>query len=210
MSFLLFICVYKLGLQPICLLKGYRWRCWSRSPVAEEGLRVFLDIGTTPGRNHGRAIERRRVLQAGHAARILVEGVEKATDNRPARSLCYPKVADAMIPRCDRPVVGPSAFPHGPPRAGANDYFDERPGPVLRDLGNGTGDSTRPPSPQEASRRGPESRAALIPCRTAREGNNGGPIRHSIGRKVAGDPILRECCRADTPLASLRSVSSAA
>ena len=112
-----------------------------------------------------------------------------------------------LIPRCDRPVVGPSAFPHAPPRAGANDYFDERPGPVLRDLGNGTGDSTRPPSPQEASRRGPESRAALIPCRTAREGNNGGPIRLSIGRKVAGDPILRECCRADTPLASSRSVS---
>ncbi len=35
---------------------------------------------------------------ADHVAHIAEEGVEKATDNRAAQSLCYPKVADADSP----------------------------------------------------------------------------------------------------------------
>jgi len=60
------------------------------------------------------------VLQGGHAACILVERVEKATDNRPARSLCYRKWL-MLIPKSFRPVVGPGALRHTPSRAGAND-----------------------------------------------------------------------------------------
>ncbi len=56
------------------------------------------------------------VSQGGHAASILVERVEKPTDNRPAPSLCY-RVADADSPEAIGPALAPGAFPNTPPRA---------------------------------------------------------------------------------------------
>src|SRR5258707_9043774 len=46
--------------------------------------------------------------------------------------------------------------------------------------------------------RGTGSRAAPIQCRTARGRQNASRIRHSEGRKVAGDTSLWKCCNPDT------------
>ncbi len=99
-------------------------------------------------------------------------------------------------------VVGLSAFPHAPPHAGADDYFDGRPGPVLRDLGNGTGDQ-QDPGPPKRHHEGDRGRLRASSLRrTARGRYDAGAVGHSVGGKVADDTILRECCRADTPLVS--------
>ncbi len=89
---------------------------WPFRPPATEVTAQLEPIGATPGRNHGRAIECRRVLQGEHAACILVERVEKPTDNRPARLLCY-RAADADSPETIGPLLAPAHFPTPPPRA---------------------------------------------------------------------------------------------
>ena len=80
----------------------------------------------------------------------------------------------------------PSALRHAPFRAGVND--STVPGPVLRDLGNGTGDrdKTQVPRGHREGDRGP--RAALIATTTARgRYYDAGAVRRSVGGKVAGD-----------------------
>jgi len=42
---------------------------------------------------------------------------------------------------------------------------------------------------------------------SARRSHDARSIRHSVGRKVAGDAIFSECCRVNTPLASLPTES---
>ena len=105
----------------------------------------------------------KEVLQAGHAACIPGERVEKPTDNRPARSLCCRKWL-MLIPKSFRPVVGPGALRHTPPALGPTTIT--RP----RSLQGTT-------SKDEGRVRGP----------TARGRHDARPIRHSVGRKVAGD-----------------------
>jgi hypothetical protein len=51
-----------------------------------------------------------QVLPARHAACILVERVEKPTDNRPARLLCYRAADDSA--EAISPALGPGAFPY--------------------------------------------------------------------------------------------------
>jgi hypothetical protein len=102
------------------------------------------------GPKSGRLSERCRLLQGGHDACILVERVEKATDNRSARSLCYP-IWLTLILRCDRPVVGPSALRYAP-RALGPTIVSTVPGPVLRS--NGTRRRNRTPSPREGITKG--------------------------------------------------------
>src|SRR5260370_11481617 len=65
-----------------------------------------------------------RLLQGRHAACILVECVGKATDNRAAWSSCYPEWL-TLILRCDRPVVGPGAFPAPLPALGLSTISTE-------------------------------------------------------------------------------------
>jgi hypothetical protein len=64
-----------------------------------------------------------RVLLGGHAAYILVESVEKPTDNRSTSLLCW-RVADVDSPGTFGPGVAPGAFPHTPPCAWGRGYFD--------------------------------------------------------------------------------------
>ena len=58
------------------------------------------------------------MLRSGHAACIFLERVEKPTDKRAGTAVLLLQVADADCP-CDRPVVGPSAFPTPPPALGS-------------------------------------------------------------------------------------------
>src|SRR5258708_417103 len=56
---------------------------------------------------------------------------------------------------------------------------------------------------------GPRPRGALITAMEPHaEEYDAGAIRHSVGQKMAGDAMLWECCNPDTPLASLRHVST--
>ena len=71
---------------------------------------------------------------------------------------------------------------------------------MLREFKEGTGDRTRPRSPQEASRRGPGSRAAPIPFQGRTRRYDAAAIWHSVGGKVAYDPSLWKCCNPDTRL----------
>jgi len=69
------------------------------------------------------------VLRGGHAACIFLERVEKPTDKRAGTAVLLLQVADADCP-CERPVVGPSAFPHTPPCAWARGCFDAGAGTI--------------------------------------------------------------------------------
>ncbi len=82
---------------------------------------------------------------------------------------------------------------------------------MLREFKEGTGDRTRPRSPQEASRGGPGSRAAPIPFQGRTQRYDAAAIWHSVGGKVAGDPRLWKCCKSDTRLVHSRAfvISSA-
>src|SRR5258705_12850141 len=86
------------------------------------------------GLKSGREYDIPGLLRGGHTACILVERVEKPTDNRPARPLCYPKWL-TLIPRCDRPGVGPGALRRTPPPLGATTKTRPRspPGATLKD-----------------------------------------------------------------------------
>ncbi len=91
----------------------------------------------------------------------------------PARSLVV-RAANALARSA---VVGPSAFPHAPPRAGASGYFDGRPGPVLRD--NGTGDRQDPGSPQRHHEGDPDH---------VRRSSRVGPHAEDMTRALLGIP----------------------
>ena len=121
-----------------------------------------------------------RVLPGRHAACILVERVEKPTDNRPARLLSYRAADDspeAISPRWPRRIS------QHPPRAWARGYFDGLTGPVLR---AGPDVETRPHSPSGGYAKGNRGRVRMSSPRTAaRRMHNARPIRHSVGRKVA-------------------------
>src|SRR5712664_1228322 len=88
--------------------------------------------GTTQGRSGipwAKKWPSKRLLQsvAGQTRRLHpVERVEKATDNRSARSLCYRKWL-TLIPKSDRPVVGPGALRHTPPALGPTTIATESP-----------------------------------------------------------------------------------
>src|SRR5216684_5421917 len=89
------------------------------------------------------------VLPGRHAACILVERVEKPTDNRPARLLCYRAADDSR--RSDQPRVGPRRISQYPPRAWARGYFDE----THRSRAEAGPDvETRPQSPPRGLREG--------------------------------------------------------
>jgi hypothetical protein len=90
-------------------------------------------------------------LPGRHAACILVGRVEKPTDNRPARLLCYRAADDSR--RSDQPRVGPRRISLHPPRAWARGYFDVVTGPVLR---AGPDVDTRPHSPSGGNAKGTE------------------------------------------------------
>ncbi len=81
------------------------------------------------------------MLRSGHAARILVERVEKPTDNGSASLLCG-RAADADSPETISPRW-PGALPQTPPCAWARGYFDN-PVPLLR---AGPDAEIRPQSP---------------------------------------------------------------
>jgi hypothetical protein len=57
------------------------------------------------------------VLQGGHAACILAERVEKATDNRTELSLCHPKWLTLILWRV-RPSLASAHFPTPLPTLG--------------------------------------------------------------------------------------------
>jgi hypothetical protein len=109
---------------------------------------------------------RRPVLRRGHAAYILVEAVEKPTDNGSASLLCC-RVADVGSPETISPALPPGAFPHNPPRAwGPRLLRRKYPIPVLRAR---TGLRNKTPIPRQgAPRRGSRSRADVLPRGTAR------------------------------------------
>ena len=98
------------------------------------------------------------MLQGGHAACILVERVEKPTDNGPARLLCY-RVADADSPETIGPALAPAHFPTPLHAPGARGYFD---GSTRSRAEGGTGRRNKTPIPQGASKRGPRSRARIV------------------------------------------------
>src|SRR6266851_7604127 len=99
-----------------------------------------------------------RVLPGRHAACILVERVEKPTDNRPARLLCYRAADDSR--RSDQPRVGPRRISQYPPRAWARGYFDET---HRSRAEGGTGRRNKTPFPLRGLREGePRSRADVI------------------------------------------------
>jgi hypothetical protein len=75
------------------------------------------------------------VLQGGHAACILVEPVEKPTDNGSASLLCC-RVADADSSETISPALAPAHFPTPLRAPGARGCFDVNPGPVAE---GGTG-----------------------------------------------------------------------
>src|SRR5260370_2917477 len=58
-----------------------------------------------------------RAQKQDRTRNFFVKRVEKTTDDRPARSPCYPKWL-TLILRCDRPVVGPGAVPTPLPALG--------------------------------------------------------------------------------------------
>src|SRR6266849_9630287 len=121
------------------------------------------------------------VLQGGHAACILVERVEKPTDNRPARLFLLPR-GRCRFSRSDRPGVGPGAFPHTPPCAWARGYFD---GSTRSRAEGGTGRRNKTPIPG-GHHEGDRGRVRMSsPRRTARGSHTARPIGHSVGRKVA-------------------------
>jgi hypothetical protein len=66
-----------------------------------------------------------------------------------------------------------------------------RPGPVLREVGNGTGGSARPRSPFAMPTRTEVPLAAPTPSRAARVRQDARPIRHSVGGKDANGQISR-------------------
>src|SRR5216684_9376307 len=102
-----------------------------------------------------------RVLPGRHAACILVERVEKPTDNRPARLLSYRAADDspeAISPRWPRRIS------QHPPRAWARGYFDGLTGPVLR---AGPDVETRPHSPSGGYAKGNRGRVRMSSPRTA-------------------------------------------
>jgi hypothetical protein len=130
-----------------------------------------------------------QVLRRGHAAYIVVESVEKATDNRSASLLCC-RVADADSPE----TIGlalPRALSPTPLHApGAAATSTEVPGP--RAEGRDRTFVTRPRSPDKGTTKGTGSRADLLPRRTARGRDYAWPMGHSVGRKVALSGILLE------------------
>ena len=137
------------------------------------------------------------MLQGGHASWIVVERVEKPTDNRLARSFCHPTWL-MLILQCDRPVVGPGAFPHTPPRAWARGYFDE----LIRSRAEGGGQTveTGPPSPDKRHQEGDRGRVRMSsPRGTARGRHVARPIRLSVGRRVAlNRNYLPQCYHSDS------------
>jgi hypothetical protein len=102
-----------------------------------------------------------------------------------------------LILRCDRPVVGLSALRHAPPALGPM-TMSTVPGPVLRDLSNGTGNRTRPRSPGGIEKGNEIHMRLSSPRRTARGRHHDEAIWHSVGRKVASDTSLWKCCNPDT------------
>ncbi len=68
------------------------------------------------------------MLQSGHAACILVERVEKTTDDRPARPLCYPKWLTLILWRV-RPSLAPAYFPTPLPALGPTTISTDAPVP---------------------------------------------------------------------------------
>jgi hypothetical protein len=99
------------------------------------------------------------VLRGGHATYILVESVEKPTDNRLVSLLrCGAMDADSF--RNDQPVVAPGAFPHTPPYApGAAATSTEVPGP--RAEGRDRTFATRPKSPDKGHHEGDRGRERM-------------------------------------------------
>src|SRR5262249_42585730 len=138
-----------------------------------------------------------RVLQGGHASWIVVERVEKPTDNRPARSFCHPTWL-MLILQCDRPVVGPGAFPHTPPAPGPAATSTNSSGPVLE--GGGRTVETGPPSPDKRHQEGDRGRVRMSsPRGTARGRHVARPIRLSVGRRVAlNRNYLPQCYNSDS------------
>jgi hypothetical protein len=74
-------------------------------------------------------IECHRVLQGGHAACILEERVEKATDNSFALSLLSSQVADADAPAAIGPSSAPAHFPTPLPALGPTTISTNAPVP---------------------------------------------------------------------------------
>ena len=141
------------------------------------------------------------VLHGGHAAGILVERVENPTDKRPASSLCY-GVADPASPEANRPVVGPGAFPHTPPRAGARGYFD---GTHRSRAEGGTGPRSKTPIPgghREGDRGGVR---VSLPRRTARETITHGRFGIPWAEKWPLIEILLKCRDPDIKAKSSRA-----
>jgi hypothetical protein len=109
--------------------------------------------GRSPARDDG------RVLRRGHGVYILIESVEKPTDNSVASLFCC-RVADAdsskrSARRCPRRIS-----PHPSSAWGPRLLRRKYPVPVLR---AGTGLSQQDPIPRQgAPRRGPRSRADVL------------------------------------------------
>ena len=68
--------------------------------------------------------ETKRVLHGGHAACLVVEGVEKPTDNGRRRRFITARLT--LLSGSNRPVVGPGACPLPSTRWGRG-YFDGSP-----------------------------------------------------------------------------------
>src|SRR5258708_38435590 len=118
-------------------------RSWTERPL----------IGRTAcGRRNG------LVLQGGYATCILVESVEKPTDNRSASLLCC-RVADADSPETISLALAPAHFPTHPLHApGPAATSTEIPDPVLR---AGPDVETRPQSPSGGIREGDQGRVRI-------------------------------------------------
>ena len=100
------------------------------------------------------------VLRRGHAAYILVESVEKPTDNGSASLLCT-RTADADSPETS-PALPPAHFPTPLHAPGAAATSTEVPGP--RAEGGDLTFVTRPQSPDKGHHEGDRSRERMS-CR---------------------------------------------
>ena len=76
-------------------------------------------VGTFPSIRviRGRLSRNQGSKTGPNAQFFFVRRVEKTTDDRPARSPCYPKWL-TLILRCNRPVVGPAQSRRPSPRWG--------------------------------------------------------------------------------------------
>src|SRR5260370_30949470 len=115
-------------------------------------MRTMMDGVTCRGQQSGlltrahrqSAFDRlRRVLRGGHAACILVEGVEKPTDNGSASLLCC-RAADADSPKTISPRWRRRTSPHPSVRLGPRLLRRKYPGPLLM---AGPNAETTPQSP---------------------------------------------------------------